>query len=696
MPRNPARLPGLCLLALAAAVVPLAAAGASAPAAPADRVLVLDGLGKGAAPLDGAWQFHLGDDTAWAAPSFDDSQWEQLSADKTWGSQTHPSYQGMAWYRRTLRVTPAPGASPDFALLIPAIDDAYEIYWNGTLIGHLGSMPPHPVYFPNVPAQTYGLGPMQSGVLAIRVWKNMLASNDPSTLGGFEGVPLIGSPDAIAAVKGDLDFHWLRSHQFLFGFTSLYTLVALLSLIAWLRDRRQWLLLWMAIFAFCPLVDLFLNNLRLPFPGAIAVFLTQTEIQVRECSQWLVFLWLLQLNEVPKLVRFTRIAVAFCVIAGPLDGMLSLLYPVLLSRPQAQIADAFLTGIVLPFECVPVILVAVAIYRRMRLDSGRWAVASFAFLGAMIYSVQNISGQGKRFTHWTLDDSIAAPLITVIGNPINLLTALRTLLFLSIVYAVIRSSVEHIRRRTALEREFQNARELQKVLIPEELPAIKGFAVTSAYRPSSEVGGDFFQIIPLEGKFSGSTLVVLGDVSGKGLKAAMAVSLIVGMVRALADTAAGPGALLAELNRRLSGKLQGAFATCIALRLDSGGRCVMACAGHPSPYINGTEFTLSGAFPLGIDSSDSYEERSATFTVGDHFAIYTDGLLEARSDSGELYGFDRLRTLFAAKPNAQEASSAAVEFGQNDDITVLTLTRLAVGERSTTQIIALDLLQSRS
>ncbi len=110
------------------------------------------------------------------------------------------------------------------------------------------------------------------------------------------------------------------------------------------------------------------------------------------------------------------------------------------------------------------------------------------------------------------------PLFTLLGNSFNVQILLRTLLFLSIVYAVIRYSIANQRRQTNLEREFQNARELQQILVPETLPAIPGFTLTSAYRPAQEVGGDFFQIIPLEGAQQGSTLIVLGDVSGKGLQ----------------------------------------------------------------------------------------------------------------------------------------------------------------------------------
>ena len=121
-------------------------------------VLTIDGLGKGVAPLDGPWQFHLGDDPAWANPEMDDATghngWEQLTAAQPWGTQGHPGYTGYAWYRRQLNFSPAPGASPDVTLLIPAIDDAYELFWNGASVGKLGSFPPRLDLQFGIPPQT--------------------------------------------------------------------------------------------------------------------------------------------------------------------------------------------------------------------------------------------------------------------------------------------------------------------------------------------------------------------------------------------------------------------------------------------------------------------------------------------------------------------------------------------------------------
>jgi hypothetical protein len=658
-----------------AACGPAGATQVQSPSAPGAQTLVIDGLGKGTAPLDGPWQFHVGDDPSWAAPGFDDSHWEQLTADKSWGAQDHPSYTGFAWYRRTIKITPAAGADPNVALLIPTIDDAYELYWNGVKVGQYGKLPPDPTIYEGMPNQTFGLGPIRSGVLAVRVWKFALASNDPDNLGGFEKIPLIGSPSAIAAERGNHDYKWLQSQQFRFGLTSLYALVALLSFIAWLRDRRQWLLFWMSLYAFMLTMDVLLIGMRLSYPFEIGQLLAQISIAVRETSGWFLLIWLLQLHEHPKLVRYIRLAAIIGIISATIDGCLAFLYPDFISAVQMQIADAVTTFPAVAFEGIPVVLVAYAIFKRARLDSTRWLVAIIAFLNATVYAVENFSVQAVRYTHWTLGDKIEAPLFTVAGNNFSLPTILRTLLFLSIVYAVIRYTIDNRRRQHAMEQEFQNARELQQVLVPENLPALAGFSLTSAYRPAQEVGGDFFQIIPLE---EGGTLIVLGDVSGKGLKAAMAVSMIVGAVRTLVETTSRPAEILAGLNRRLFGRLQGGFATAVALRLDGDGTCTIACAGHPAPYVNDEEMVFPGTLPLGVLPKAVFEESRIQLIERDQLALYTDGLLEARSHDGDLYSFGRLKTLFASRPTAEQAAEAAVNFGQDDDITVLTLTRIAV------------------
>ena len=241
----------------------------------------------------------------------------------------------------------------------------------------------------------------------------------------------------------------------------------------------------------------------------------------------------------------------------------------------------------------------------------------------------------------------------------------------------VRALIQDRREKLRLAGEFEAARAVQQVLIPDEIPTVAGFRVESIYKPAGEVGGDFFQIVS---KHDGSTLVVLGDVSGKGLKAAMTVSLIVGMVRAMSNLSLRPARLLTELNQELLGRLQGGFVTCVALVLNESGGCVLSSAGHPAPFVRHREIDLPGTLPLGLDSSPVYGETSIQLEIGDRFVLYTDGLIEARNEAGELFSFDRLQALLESSADMSQAAEAAQRFGQEDDITILAFTRLAAGK----------------
>ncbi len=275
--------------------------------------------------------------------------------------------------------------------------------------------------------------------------------------------------------------------------------------------------------------------------------------------------------------------------------------------------------------------------------------------------------------------------IVLDGFFVNPSSIAEALLAGALVYAYYRSTLQSDRQKQRLEEELKSAREVQQVLIPEALPTLIGYKLTSAYRPSQEVGGDFFQIIAPVGAQPGSAIIVVGDVSGKGLKAAMAVALIVGMLRSLVDYVSSPARLLTEVNERLCGRMRDSFATCIVVRIDPD-MMVLSSAGHLPPLINGRELSVSGSLPLGMDLNAEYEEGKIFLNVGDQIAFYTDGLVEARSGKGELYGFERTQALFSKQPTAADAMEAAVRFGQNDDITVLTLTPVPPGGEATTTL----------
>jgi hypothetical protein len=652
---------------------------AHAQTSPDAAAVTIDGLGKGTADLSGPWRFHIGDNLQWADPSINDTPgqdgWETILPDRPWGVQSHYAYTGFAWYRLYLRITPAPDVKTGFQLVLPQLQDVCEVYWNGRLVDRYGKLPPHPSSSAvNAPA-VFTLPDFRSGTLAIRVWSGPLGSSSSGDGGGIAQTPVVGDAKSIAAYVGDWNYNFLRSTLYFNSRNILYFFIAIAAFVLWLRRKNETLLLWFSIFAICPAIWTSVYTMRLPVSSQFSQFMLQPLWALRNVALWFLLIEMLHLRSHRGLVRWAKILAAVTLTGSFLDGCLTYAPTSWISPHTSAWIDGILTIIIEP--CQLYLLVLVANGFRQKLDSARWVLALSASLSQLLAVIVATVRQGQRFTHWTLDKHLSAPLFHLGPVYFNADTLLDLLVFLSIIYTVYHYIRDQQNRKAILEQELHSARELQQVLIPEKLPTLPGFSISSAYLPALEVGGDFFQIIPLDGPAAGSTLIVLGDVSGKGLRAAMAVSLIVGAVRTLAETTSSPAEILAGLSRRLYGRLQGGFSTCVVLRLDPYGACVLASAGHPAPYFNDKEIDLPGALPLGIDPAIAYEEAVVHFHPGDRCALYTDGLLEARTPSGEIFSFERLQTLFASGADAAQASEAAVAFGQDDDITVVTLTRLA-------------------
>jgi Stage II sporulation protein E (SpoIIE) len=238
-------------------------------------------------------------------------------------------------------------------------------------------------------------------------------------------------------------------------------------------------------------------------------------------------------------------------------------------------------------------------------------------------------------------------------------------------------------RQYRAEAELEAARAVQQVLIPDEIPTVPGFRIESVYRPAGQVGGDFFQILPTE---RGGVLVVIGDVSGKGMPAAMTVSVLVGTLRTLANYTASPGEILEAINRSLLSRSKDGFTTCLVLRADPDGTLTMANAGHLPPYCNGEELPIESGLPLGLQAQSTYPEAQFELRPGAQLTLLSDGVVEARSATGELFGFARAET-WSCK-SAEQIVEAARAFGQDDDITVVTL---ALAEGTTVLTLPGDL-----
>jgi phosphoserine phosphatase RsbU/P len=242
--------------------------------------------------------------------------------------------------------------------------------------------------------------------------------------------------------------------------------------------------------------------------------------------------------------------------------------------------------------------------------------------------------------------------------------------FVGILVIVLIIFVRFLRIHRDQERassELAAARSVQELMIPHEKLATPGFEVDTVYDPANEVGGDFYHLQPIG---DGGLLVVVGDVAGKGLKAAMNVSMLMGALRK--TTEQSPAKILESLNRVLAGS--DSFTTCQAALFGANGELTIANAGHIPPYLNSQEVELPGGLPLGVLPEIRYEEVRLYLHPGDRLLLVSDGVVEARKPSGELFGFDRVHNL--SNQTAFYVAEAAKDFGQEDDITVLTVRRL--------------------
>ena len=259
------------------------------------------------------------------------------------------------------------------------------------------------------------------------------------------------------------------------------------------------------------------------------------------------------------------------------------------------------------------------------------------------------------------------------------LTDVTDAIFLLAMLAILVYRFARTRQREeGFVREREAARTVQQLLIAEAIPVTPGFAIDSAYKPAEEVGGDFFQVLPTA---NGGVLVVIGDVSGHGLPAAMTVALLVGTVRTLAHYTSDPGEILTALNLHMLARSNDGFVTCLVLRADGDGTLTIANAGHLPPYKNGVELEVESGLPLGLNAGADYTETVFHFEALEQLTLVTDGVLEARSKTGELFGFDRTQAV--SRMTAESIVDAALRFGQEDDITAMTLTR--------TETLCLDL-----
>jgi phosphoserine phosphatase RsbU/P len=610
--------------------------------------------------LDGLWRFHPGDDPRWASREFDDSSWPLLRSDKPWSEQGYRNLDGFAWYRFT--VEPASAGTP-LAIILPSILTDYELYEDGARIGGAGHMPPGGSLRFNQ-TELYHLAARQNGApieMAIRVWHHPILA---TYLGGGPryGGALVGQETLV-----ERQFQLLETERsthivsfFIIGVLNAVISITVLGLYLYRRSEREYLWFALLLLAGALQAVLVVTNFFLHFPLGLGDALAETIGALQFSAALLFFSRVLEARR-----TWQWRGVLLLALLDPFNVVLYLL---------RVVSPATSTSMRVLFDLPIAVYILVLLFRRAHAGSRD---ARLLFVPTVLLYGTNILGGLLLFMFqlgWTSGVLSSISQWNVFERPFAI--PLQVFVQLIFIVALLAFLIRRFARSRAQEERYSGdleaARSVQQVLIPEAVPSIPGLDISIAYHPAQEVGGDFYQVFTVPDAPEDEeqdTVIVIGDVAGKGLPAAMTVSLLVGALRSIVEMTQSPGEILSSLNRRLVGRGSG-FTTCLAICLSSSGNLRLANAGHLAPYWNGQEITTPPAVPLGLDPDAVFVEETYRLASGDRLTLLTDGVPEAQSHK-ELFGFERTASLSASPADA--IAGAALAYGQADDITVLSI-----------------------
>jgi phosphoserine phosphatase RsbU/P len=601
--------------------------------------------------LDGLWRFHTGDDPAWANPNFDDSQWPLLRSDESWGQQGYKDYGGFAWYRFTVTV---PEGSGNWSIYLGPMETGYQLFIDGRLAGSFGPILNSRAYA--VSSRAFALSPAAPGPrtfrIAIRAWHAPVWAD--YVPGGFYGSSYFGDSRLIAqraATDRSLQWNGLVDQ---YTYAVLGTLVGLVVLVLFFIRREEREYLWFALLLLANAIDIGLSIGRQLALISMPVFdLIDGSVQSAALFAALAFFSIVL--RVPR-SRTWWVVAALLFVAPPT------VFLYVFDISSVGFASLLATLGVLP---ATVWILVTLLKRALQRDRDALILLVPTLLWQGIPLIDNILliawqlGWQRWALYWNFP-LLSHPFVLTPGPAVGTIFIFALLLFLIRRFSLAR------KEEARLSSEFDSAHNIQSLLIPAKPPITPGFAIENVYLAASEVGGDFFQIMPAN---DGSLLIVVGDVSGKGLTAAMTVSAIIGALRGC--TVRRPAEVLAYLNHILQGQIAG-FVTCTAAFIAADGNMTLANAGNLLPYRNGQELVVESGLPLGITLDAGYSETTFQLHPNDRVTFVSDGVVEATNKRRELFGFDRTQAI--STQSASAIADAAKQFGQIDDITVLTLT----------------------
>ena len=598
--------------------------------------------------IDRGWLTREGDDTAWSEPALDDSQWQPARLD-----DLGPAQPGWRWFRRHIKLHEN---HPELSFLIQGGIGTYALYLNGTPVPGPEILPSFRVNRPAERVLTLQEGPTDV-VIALRTKIPMgyAAWRLPQFMSVY-----IGTPDAVETQRQSM-YHDRTSYAIpALVINALIAFAGLALFALYARQRGHTEYFWLGLYfllvgtidviyylqhsGFVPLMW----NVGLADPVIYALIITQTRFTFAFGGHRLGRIWQIYQNlltvpaAIPWLVWYGIIQSQTYMIIEPL--------------------------VILPVAILLPILLFVW-YRRGNREAGWLIIPSLLPpITLALYDLGSASIYLGSNQFQFLVNSITIGPVELEPNDLgNLLFFLSSLIVIFFRF----SRVSHDQARSAAD--IAAAREIQQQLIPASLPTLPGLHIEAAYIPADEVAGDFYQVIEQPG---GCALIIIGDVSGKGLKAAMTGTLAIGALRTLATENLSPAELLRRLNHQICQASNGGFITCCCARIDPAGKITLANAGHLSPYADGLEIEVPSGLPLGLVPDVEYSEVRFELPPGRTLTLLSDGIVEASDATGQLYGFERTRAI--SSQSAASIAAAAKAFGQEDDITVLTVSRVPV------------------
>ncbi|HEX4310327.1 MAG TPA: PP2C family protein-serine/threonine phosphatase [Acidobacteriaceae bacterium] len=594
------------------------------------------------APAQPTLRYQFGDNPAFASPTFDDSSWATAPD----GQIPLPPFDshGYLWIRA--RVPVRAGSEIPLAILLDGENQlmADELYVNGTLAGQQGALEPKIVVAPSAEPAVFGipLGAATPGATAVVAFRAWYIPGVRVSVGRVTPRFTIDSSRFVRLVRSARHQRAIISIGPQLGANLIITCCGLGLLLLWRRSGgRDILLCALLLILYAPvgiIADLESHGV-LHIPWMIYI-LSYSLVQIGQMDCNLEFTWAIHAY---RNRLFLRLGQAVLVT-----------FNVTLAVRELALNPSSFTA-----WSIPLSLICVYAFDAITFGANLWALVVLRrnkLIAAALALIPLSATLGRRGFLYSFN---LGPFYFDTFNFAFLLSCLALFIMLGKRAWTAWGDANNLRV------EFDAAREVQERLVVTP-PAVPGFHMQSAYIPATQVGGDFFHIRPDE---NGGVLIAVGDVSGKGLRAAMAVSAIIGALRAM--PLLPPSRVLFDLNRGLAGNLGGGFVTCCVTRIAADGTMIIANAGHLPPYRNGQELPLPSSLPLGLTTDGSWADSPIRLNPGDTLTFLSDGVVEARNSRGELYGFDRTAAISTLP--AEEIARAASAFGQEDDITVLTL-----------------------